>query len=91
MLPFVRKGVSPPSDKFPLEFIIFLAPPLDTLPFLEKGGSTLSDKLPFERRNICIGKNKSWDLVVLPNDKKVVGYKWVYTLKKCVDDKVAKQ
>ena len=87
----MRKGASTLSDKFPLEFIIFLAPPSGMLQFVKKGGSTLSDKLPFERRNICIGKNKTWDLVVLPNDKKVVGYKWVYTLKKCVDDKVAKQ
>ena len=33
-------------------------------------------------------KNKTWDLVELPNDRKVVGYKWVYKLKKYVDGKV---
>jgi len=26
-------------------------------------------------------KNKTWDLVKLPNEKKVVGCKWVFTIK----------
>lgn len=33
-------------------------------------------------------KNKTWDLVELPYGKKIVGCKWVYKLKKCVDDNV---
>jgi hypothetical protein len=33
-------------------------------------------------------RNKTWDLVELLKDMKVVGCKWVYKLKNCVDDKV---
>jgi hypothetical protein len=36
----------------------------------------------------ALKRNKTWNLVELPKDKKVVGYKWVYKLKKVVDDKV---
>ena len=32
--------------------------------------------------------NKTWDLVELPKDMKVVNCEWVYKLKKGVDDKV---
>ena len=33
-------------------------------------------------------RNKTWDLVELLKDRKIVGYKWVYKLKKGIDDKV---
>ena len=31
-------------------------------------------------------KNATWDLVELPKDRKTVGCKWVYRLKRGVDD-----
>ena len=33
-------------------------------------------------------KNETWNLVELPKDRKVVGCKWVFKLKKSVDDKI---
>ena len=36
----------------------------------------------------ALERNKTWDLVELTKDRKVVGCKWVYRLKKGVDDKV---
>jgi hypothetical protein len=42
----------------------------------------------YERRNDALEMNKTWDLVELSKDMKVVGCKWVYKLKKGVDDKV---
>jgi hypothetical protein len=33
-------------------------------------------------------KNKTWDLVKLTNEKKVVGCKWVFTIKQKVDGSV---
>ena len=36
----------------------------------------------------ALAKNATWDLVELPRDKQIVGCKWVYKLKKVVDDKV---
>ena len=37
-----------------------------------------------------LAKNKTWDLVELSESRKVVGCKWVYKLKKGVDDTVPK-
>jgi hypothetical protein len=36
----------------------------------------------------ALHKNKTWDLVKLPNKKKVVGCKWVFTLKNKADGSV---
>eukprot|EP00253_Pinus_taeda_P016050 PITA_16050 len=36
---------------------------------------------------IALYKNATWDFVELPNDRKTVGCKWVYRLKRGVDDK----
>jgi len=36
----------------------------------------------------ALHKNKTWDLVKLPNGKKVVGCKWVFTIKHKVDGSV---
>jgi hypothetical protein len=41
-----------------------------------------------ERRDGFPGEKKTWDLVELPKDRKVVGCKWVYKLKKGVDGKI---
>ena len=37
-----------------------------------------------------LAKNKTWDLVELSKSRKMVGCKWVYKLKKGVDDTVPK-
>ena len=47
-------------------------------------------KLTMKEEMDSLEKNKTWDLVELPKDRKVVGCKWFYKLKKGVDDKVAK-
>jgi hypothetical protein len=36
----------------------------------------------------ALERNKTWDLVEIPKERKVVIYNWVYKLKKGVDDKV---
>jgi hypothetical protein len=36
----------------------------------------------------ALERNATWDLVEIPRDRKIVGCKWVYKLKKGVDDKV---
>jgi hypothetical protein len=36
----------------------------------------------------ALHKNKTWDLVKLPNGKKVVGCKWVFTIKHKADGSV---
>jgi hypothetical protein len=36
----------------------------------------------------ALHKNKTWDLVKLPNRKKLVGCKWVFTIKHKADGSV---
>jgi hypothetical protein len=36
----------------------------------------------------ALEKNKTWDLVPYPLDKKIVGCKWVYTVKQNPDGKI---
>jgi hypothetical protein len=36
----------------------------------------------------ALHKNKTWDLVKLPNEKKIVGCKWVFTIKHKADGSV---
>ena len=47
-------------------------------------------KLEMKEEMDSLEKNKTWDLVELPDSRKVVGYKWVYKLKKGADDNVPK-
>ena len=47
-------------------------------------------KLEMKVEMDALEKNKTWDLVELTKEIKVVGCKWVYKMKKGVDDKVAK-
>jgi hypothetical protein len=42
-------------------------------------------KIAMEEEMDALEKNKTWDLVELPKDRRVVGCKWVYKLKKGVD------
>jgi hypothetical protein len=45
-------------------------------------------KMEMKEEMDSLEKNKTWDLVELPKDRKVVGCKWVYKLKKGIDGKV---
>eukprot|EP01018_Ginkgo_biloba_P031117 Gb_21340 [translate_table: standard] len=47
-------------------------------------------KIAMKEEMNALEKNKTWDLVELPKDKKVVSCKWVYKLKKGANDKVQK-
>ena len=47
-------------------------------------------KLAMEREIDSIEKNETWNLVELPADKKVIGVKWIYKLKKNADGKIVK-
>ena len=37
-------------------------------------------------KRMALVKKGTWDLVELPKDRKIVGCKWVYKLKRGVDD-----
>jgi hypothetical protein len=45
-------------------------------------------KVAMKEEMDALEKNKTWDLVELSKERKVVGCKWVYKLKKSVVDKV---
>ena len=45
-------------------------------------------KMAMKEEMDSLEKNEIWDLVELPKDRKVVGCKWVFKLKKSVDDKI---
>ena len=45
-------------------------------------------KMEMKEEMDSLEKNKTWELVELPKDKKFVGCKWVFKLKKGVDGKV---
>ena len=47
-------------------------------------------KLAMKEEMDSLAKNKTWDLVELPESREVVGCKWVYKLKKGPDDIVPK-
>ena len=47
-------------------------------------------KLAMKEEMDSLAKNKTWDLVELPESRKVVGCKWVYKLKKGANDIVPK-
>jgi hypothetical protein len=42
-------------------------------------------RILMEEEMKALHKNKNWDLVKLPNGKKVVGCKWVFTIKRKVN------
>jgi len=41
-----------------------------------------------EEMKSTLYKNNKWDIVELPREKKVVGWKWVFTVKHKVDGSV---
>ena len=45
-------------------------------------------KMAMKEEMDSLEKNKTWELVELPKDRKTVGCKWVLKLKKCVNGKV---
>ena len=45
-------------------------------------------KMAMKEEMDSLEKNETWNLVELPKDRKVVGCKWVFKLKKSVDNKI---
>jgi hypothetical protein len=53
-----------------------------------KGSNNNKWKYEMKDEMKALERNATWDLVEFPRDRKIVGCKWVYRLKKGVDDKV---
>jgi hypothetical protein len=53
-----------------------------------KVSKTAKRKEAMQKEMDSLERNKTWDLVELPKDMKVVGCKWVYKLKNGVDYKI---
>jgi len=46
--------------------------------------------MPWMKKMAALDANATWELVALPEDKKVIGCKWVYKVKHNVDGSVSK-
>ena len=36
----------------------------------------------------ALNQNRTWDLILLPNRKKIVGFKWVFSIKHKADNSI---
>ena len=44
-----------------------------------------------KKEMIALQKNKTWELVSLPKGKKLIGYRWVFTIKQKPDGSIDKR